>query len=195
MAYQSRYQSSQGASPDSLSPNFIRQIRNFMNNWLVEGGDFRFDGYRAHLRVNGGGTPVQPHPWKTTRNDDGATKRVSVLPGTINSLVPTNIFSPLTISGTGTEYVVLTMTSTGGTPESASLSIETTYPVPSATSASEPPTVAKDVLVALNDGIIYQIRETNLTATSVEVFQETVTNPSPSERQYIPWYRWEVGAS
>ena len=72
------------------------------------------------------------------------------------------------------------------------MSKETTYPVPSATTPSHPPTTVTDVLAVLNDGVVYQVRDTNLVATSVEVLQETVANPAVGERQYIPWYRWEI---
>jgi hypothetical protein len=75
------------------------------------------------------------------------------------------------------------------------LSIETDYPVPSATTPSAPPSTVKDVIAVLNDGVIFQIRDTNLVATSAEVFQETIDNPDPGERDYIPWYRWEVNVS
>jgi hypothetical protein len=151
------------------------------------------DGWVAKVKSSKNTSPI--NPWKTTRNDDGATKRVSIRPGTINSLVPTDIFSPITITGTGVEYIVLTMTSTWDSPVSASLSKETTYPVPSATTPSNPPTAVTDVLAVVNDGIVYQIRSTNLVATSLEVYQETVATPAVGERQYIPWYRWEVGES
>ena len=182
-------------SPDSLDVNFIRKIRAFMNNWEVSGGSFHFDGYRVKLRCGASSASVSSHPWKVTRSDDGLTKRVIVKPGTINSLVPTDIFEPIEITGTGTEYIVVTMTSTAGSPVSASLSKETTYPVPSATTPSSPPTAVTDVIAVLNDGVVYQIRSVNLVATSVEVYQETVASPAPGERQYIPWYRWEVGES
>lgn len=175
------------------SENFMRSVRNFMNNWVVEGGSFSFDGYRAKLRINPGSTAsTATHPFQVTRNDAGSTKRVSIRPGTINSVVPTNIFSPLTITGSGAEYVLLTATFTGDSPVSAALSIETTIPVPSATTPTNTPTAVKDVIAAIYDGTVYQIRNTNLTVTSVEVFQETVASPSPGERNYIPWYRWEV---
>jgi hypothetical protein len=39
-------------SNDDISQNFVRQARNFMNNWEVSGGSFSFDGYKASLRVN-----------------------------------------------------------------------------------------------------------------------------------------------
>lgn len=150
-------------------------------------------GQSISLRPQSGGSVTTP--WSTTRADVGETKYVSVYPGSINSLIPTDIFDPLEITGTGTEYVVLTMTSTSGSPVSASLSIETTYPVPSATSPSYPPTACTDVVAVIEDGVVYPVRSVNLLATSREVFQETVANPAVGERQYIPWYRWEVEES
>jgi len=151
-------------------------------------------GTTISVATNGGGASNR-HPFKVTRNDDGATKQVSVRPGTINSLVPSDIFEPIEITGSGTEYIVLTMTVTGNSPVSSSLSKETTYPVPSLTTPTDTPTAVKDVIAVLQDGKVYQIRDTNLTATATEVFQETVTSPSPGERNYIPWYRWEVGVA
>lgn len=174
----------------------VRRRLETLATWNVQGlifeknskyGPFTLGGYPQEASAS-----VVVSPWTTTRDDEGETLRVSVHPGTINSLVPTNIFDPIEITGIGVEYIVLTMTSTGDSPVSASLSKETTYPVPSATTPSNPPTAVTDVLAVLNDGVVYQVRDTNLVATSVEVLQETVANPVVGERQYIPWYRWEV---
>jgi len=59
MGVQQTTVSSQSASPYALSPNFIRQLRNFMNNWIVEGGSFRFDGYRTYLKVDKQPSPIE----------------------------------------------------------------------------------------------------------------------------------------
>lgn len=196
MPYKYNINSSQGASSD-VSPHFVRQVRNFMNNWLVENGTMYFDGYRVRLKINQQqATTNEPHPFKVYREDTQTTKYVKARPGTINNLVPTNIFDSLTITGSGVEYVVLTLSINGSdSPVSSVLSIETDYPVPSATTPSAPPSIVKDVIAVLNDGVIFQIRDTNLVATSAEVFQETIDNPDPGERDYIPWYRWEVNVS
>lgn len=181
------------------SPNgtMTKRLRNFMNNWEVSGGSFSFDGYKVRLRVNGGGAQFPaPHPFQVTRADTDLGTFVKVRPGTINNLVPTNIFDSLAITATGVEYVVLTVNlDSTPSPTSAVLSIETDYPVPSATTPTHPPSVAKDVIAVLNDGVIFQVRDTNLIATSAEVFQETIDNPDPGERDYIPWYRWEISES
>lgn len=177
-----------------------KQLRNFMRNWEVSGGSFSFDGQKVRLRINNTSQTGSVHPFKVYRADTTSegttTKKVKVKPGTINNLVPTNIFDALTITGSGVEYVVLTLSINGSdSPVSSVLSIETDYPVPSATTPSAPPSTVKDVIAVLNDGVIFQIRDTNLVATSAEVFQETIDNPDPGERDYIPWYRWEVNVS
>ena len=195
MPYKANITSSQPATSE-VSPHFVRQVRNFMNNWLVENGSIYFDGYRVRLKINESRQVTPAYPFKVYREDTQTTKYVKARPGTINNLVPTNIFDALTITGSGVEYVVLTLSINGSdSPVSSVLSIETDYPVPSATTPSAPPSTVKDVIAVLNDGVIFQIRDTNLVATSAEVFQETIDNPDPGERDYIPWYRWEVNVS
>ena len=37
--------------PNDLDANFVRKVKNFINNFSVDGGTFRFDGYRPMLRI------------------------------------------------------------------------------------------------------------------------------------------------
>jgi hypothetical protein len=145
----------------------------------------------------GGGAPATPpHPWKTTRNDDTETetKRVRVHPGSIGGVVPTNVFPPLTISGTGLEFVVLdvSINPANGGVSSCSLSIESTQPTPPVPTPSAPTSSFADVIAVIYDGSVYQVRSRNLNAFSQELFQETVEEPAIGERNYIPWYVWNV---
>ena len=166
-----------------------------MNNWEVSGGSFHFDGYRVKLRCGASSASVSSHPWKVTRSDDGLTKRVIVKPGTINSLVPTNIFEKLSITGSGIEYVVVTLSITSDSPNNATLSIESSPPIPSVTTEGSVPTEATDVIAVLNDGIVYQVRSKNIYAESYEVFRNPVASPVYGELNYVPWYRWEIKES
>ena len=50
---------------NEYTPGFLKQVRNFMNNWEVSGGSFSFDGYRAKLRVN---QPTSIEPFTVRRN-------------------------------------------------------------------------------------------------------------------------------
>jgi hypothetical protein len=142
---------------------------------------------------------VAPLPWAVIRNDGVDESdppepilRVRVNVGTIGGVVPSNIFAELTIAGTGTEYVVVTLTCTANAPSSAVLSVESAAPVPSATEAHSPPGTCTDVLAIVQDGISYQVRTRNLQVESEEVFREPVASPVPGEMNYIPWHRWKI---
>jgi hypothetical protein len=131
----------------------------------------------------------QNFPWECRKV--GATK-IKINIGSIAGIVPSNIFSELTIAATGTEYVVLTLTCTADAPSSAVMSVESAAPVPSATAANSPPGTCTDVLAIVQDGIPYQVRTRNLQVESEEVFREPVASPVPWEMNYIPWHRWKI---
>lgn len=169
----------------------MNAVARLINNMtVVRGGNLLITENAIEFRFLGGGSAK--HPWQVSVIDDAGTLTASVCPGSINSIVPTNIFSTFTVPATGTRYLVLEVSATDESPQTATLSLETTQPVPSLTTAETPPTVFKDVIAIIDDGKPFQIRSKNLIATSVEVYQETVSTPGVNERQYIPWYRWEV---
>jgi len=80
-AYKNNINSMQKASPDSLSPSFIRQLRNFMNNWLVVGGQFSFDGYRVMLRVAPGPSYVPQFSVSIAADSAGGHPQVNITSG------------------------------------------------------------------------------------------------------------------
>lgn len=149
-------------------------------------------GRTFNVRAAKKAAEVVPHPWKVTRDDAGEEKRVRVHPGSIDGVLPTNIFANLTITGTGVEYVVLTTNMLDAGVASCSLSIETDPPTPSGTAEDAAPDTLTDVIAVLMDGVIFQIRSTNL-ATQTEL---AVSIPTP---QVVPWrenlikfYKWRV---
>jgi hypothetical protein len=83
-------------SPDDLSPSFIKHVRNFMNNWEVQGGDFKFDGYRATLKVRSQIVQIGLTLWELYQEDAGTNPlQVSMRSGVCvntntTSLYPTN---------------------------------------------------------------------------------------------------------
>jgi len=58
-----------------------------MNNWIVEGGSFRFDGYRTYLKVDPQTSTrvvYLEHPWKLYQETaDIPGLRISMLPGVL----------------------------------------------------------------------------------------------------------------
>jgi hypothetical protein len=148
-----------------------------------------FAAMSAGERKGGGAADTPKHPWKVT---SASSTSVKVSVGTIGGIVPSNIFSELTIAGTGTEYVIVTATMTSNAPTSALLSIQTTAPTPSLTNESAPPAEVHDVLAVLLDGQIFQVRSRNLNVESQLVFEAPVTEPQIGEPNTTPWYRWAV---
>lgn len=145
------------------------------------------------VRLGGVGGAGGLMPWRTMRNDLEETKRVSVRPGSLSSILPTNIFDFLTISGSGVEYLVLTgAVSPSGGVISCELSIETDMPAASEPTPEAPSSEIRDVIAVLSDGKIYQVRDSNLNAVAVELFQVSIAEPAPGARQYTPWYVWTV---
>ncbi len=154
-----------------------------------------------NAKPGGGVVAIPPHPWKATRNDDSetepATKRVRVHPGSIGGVVPTNVLASandgLTITGTGLEYVVLNCVAESATIQSCSLSIESTQPPsPSATEAF-PPEEFQDLIAVISDGTILQIRDRNITATSVLALKADTEEAEPFRENVIRFYTWILG--
>lgn len=169
------------------------------NAWNQQLAPKRLALSAAPSKGGGGKLKTAPHPWKvrvstvTEGDPPEPVNQILVHPGSLNGIVPTNIFAPLTITGTGVEYVVLTTTASSEAGLlSCVLSLETSQPEVSHPSPFTPGTSFTDVIAVLYDGQPYQIRNNNLNADSSEIFQETVPAPALGERQYIPWYVWFV---
>jgi len=177
-------------APGQATPSFLRKMKNFMCNWEVSGASFSFDGKKVRLRVYPtGGIGAEAHPWKATLSGT----ELSVRQGTIDGILPSNIFSTLTIPDGSTRYITLNVSCTDSAPSSCTLSAETDAPVTSITLANTPPATFKDLIAVIADGTIHQIRDANLTATSQKVFDEPVSSPAPGEYNLVPYYRWVVG--
>ncbi len=141
----------------------------------------------AELEERGGGDGT--HPWKVTvENGD-----VYIHPGSIGGVVPTNMFAARTV-GAGLRFVVLdvSVSPTNSGVLSCSLSIGSTQPTPPVPTPAAPTSSFSDVIAVINDGAVFQVRSRNLNAFSQELFQETVEEPAIGERNYIPWYVWNV---
>ena len=184
---------------EMITQDFVRQVKNFINNFDVTGGNMRFDGVRARLTVDGGGGgggAFQDHPFRVYRNDDGATERVSMKPGTMNLLVPSDIHLPVNITASGVEYVYIKMTFSGGSttrPNVLEWGVQSAHPAISATTPESPPTEVYDVIAVLIDGAVSQIRYDNVTATSTFVLEEEEWDNAIGEFLTTPYYRWEIG--
>ncbi len=127
-------------------------------------------GHNYTLNQNAGGVTILPKgksalaakcPFTTfiaaNAIDPDTTIDVTFSPGTLNSLLPDNIFDTISIANTGLFYVILSATTDGHTVTSCSISIGTD-PV----GAQDPtpfalPTTFQVLLGIINDAVAYRV--------------------------------------
>lgn len=134
-----------------------------------------------------------PFPWQLidlTNNDAGHQLRVR--PGSINGLVPSNIFDIFPFDDSVTQWITLTVTSNGEAATSCLLSIETVEPGGIGSAAGSAPTEFTDVIGMIDGGTLYQVRAENLTAEVRETIRVDKSSPTPGTLTYVPHYTWRI---
>jgi hypothetical protein len=169
------------------------------NKPLVEKGlSARVTGSGTYIGLcknfNGGaaGAPTETHPFKIASSGDSVT----VQPGTINSVLPSNTFdggalrqfgvSPDTLS-----YVVLTASSDGSQITTAALSVETTAPPAQTPAAFGVPASAEWLLAVVYNSSVHQIIDDNLVVTGTQQFiADRDGTPEVGQLPYVAYFVW-----
>ena len=137
-----------------------------------------------------GGIPEGDFPWKTTFKKPANT--LSVFPGTLNGLLPSNIFSPIACSSSGLYYLKAKVTTNGKAVTAVTLAVENGYEdcVISAVENSAPTTLAF-IIAAISDGDIFQVQKTNIVITPTVAFIVSRTPPIPGDEPFVRWWTWQ----
>ena len=113
--------------------------------------------------------------------------------GTINMLAPSNIGSTFTIPGSGTRYLVLTVTASNGAVVSSVLSIETSPPAVLGNQIGYPQSTFAILLsVIVNLTPFRVIGPGSLQALSKEVFRVQKVMLTPDLLPYDSYYTWDI---
>lgn len=131
-----------------------------------------------------------PHPWRVGGGSGPLLQKVR--PGSLDGLVPVNIFAELEITGVDVEYIVLEGTMSDGGCTSCELVVSTAPPTPNLAAEGVPPATVYDTIAVLYNGVVYQVRSGNLTSASVLQFEAPDTAPAIGQPNTIPWYRWSL---
>lgn len=153
----------------------------------------------------GGGAGVIHTPWEISVAESPAGSGqyyASVRPGSVNSLVPSNIFSTFLLVG-GVNYVKIKCDTDGKTPNLITV-MANTNPTESAVVVAEntaPPTFY-DVIGLVRQTTsgnppatsnqIFQVRYTNLQATPIIDFLVPATPSNPGDEPFKRWWRWSI---
>lgn len=121
--------------------------------------------------------------------------KVKVTPGTVNGLVPTNIFDKFDISITGNRvyYVKIRALSNGSNITSCSIVVDTNLPTTQIPTPFAVPATLDILLAMIRGGIIY--RMIGVGSLDVSGTQQYITerpNAGPGELTYIPYYKFVV---
>ena len=137
------------------------------------------------------GAEVRLYPFEVSKI--GATS-LRIRSGTINGLVPTGIAGTFTMVGSGTEYVIMTVSATNAAITGATIAVGTTPPVVIPTTLGQPPTSFEVLLATVVNGKpVRTIGDGSLTATPVEVWRFAKAMPTPDAMPYDSYYSWRIG--
>jgi hypothetical protein len=119
-------------------------------------------------------------------------------PGTINGFTPSNIGSTFTMTGSGTEYVVLDVTMTNAVVTGATIRTPTPTIAPAAMPVvnGSPPSSFAVLLAVLVSGKPFRtIGNGSLTATPFEAYRLERAMLTPDSLPYDSYYSWRTGTT
>jgi hypothetical protein len=143
----------------------------------------------------GGTVASGPRPWDLTiREDEFGAKFASLRPGVVNDhILPTNIFSEISISGTGTEYVVLYCSAPTGYITDCAWAVDAILPGGRPIAANGLPVEAVCLLHVISDGVGYRVCPDAIRVRSAGPVLYTVRTgiSDPLEPRYDLWHVWD----
>ena len=193
MAILNKVQKNQTITSDLIN-NIIDSIRECQLQSVV-GGYFRRGpgGTTITVPPSKGGATAQICPFDPTVTAVTSGYQVSFSAGTINGILPTNIFSPLTgVTTASVNYFYIKCTSDGKLLTSAVIEKDTSVRTPQASNADTAPTTV-NVLIAYmtTAGVaVKTIPCSNITARVFPTIQEDNVTYVAGERNFKQYYNW-----
>lgn len=132
-------------------------------------------------------------PFTMSITASGVTRTITFRAGTINSLLPSNYLTGVTVPQAGTRYIVLDVTVTSGAITAAAFAADTTAPDAIAPFAGEPPTSFKVLIgVCINAKLFRVWGCGNIQAVPVEAFRLQKATPVAGQVPYDVYYTWQL---
>jgi hypothetical protein len=165
-------------------------------------GTGTYIGLAASLPRGGGtSTPATFHPFQITSfadpesNPEFPSYLVSVRPGTINNLLPTNILdgeslATFALPANTFNYVVLSCAAASNALTSCEIALESSPPSAQTPLAFALPTTYEVTLGIVYNTSVYQIVTTNLSVGSVQACITDKANPTPGSLPYNVFLQW-----
>src|SRR5690606_8557026 len=100
----------------------------------------------------GAGGSSNPCPFDITLTPEGGNYRLTIHPGTINNILPSNYLSGITFAQNGTFYICLDVLTSSAEIVSCSLIADSNLPIAPKVSPNSPPTSFKYLIGIVIDG-------------------------------------------
>lgn len=120
--------------------------------------------------------------------------RITLRPGTINTIVPSNMFSNFAIPLTGTYYTSLDCTTDGTSVTAAVINVSTTPPAPLDEDMGAAPDFFQLLLGMTVDLKIYQFIDYVLFAFPIRTIYSIKDSPEPGQPYYDLHYSWQLNS-
>lgn len=159
------------------------------NNIPIRGHPFGAVPTAQVVTPQGGGAATT-YPF--TCKISGTTLRLT--PGTVNSLVPSNMTSSFIISTSGTFYVMLDCNAVNAAITAAAIAVYSIPPVAIPSLIAQPPTTFSVCLAVIVNGVAYRsIGNGSVSANAYEVARFAKPMPSPDAMPYDSYFSWRIG--
>jgi hypothetical protein len=160
-----------------------------------QSGDGTYIGLAANFQQT---SRPELHPFKITSRPNPESENsylVTVQPGTINGLLPTNTFSGAalqtqTIAGNSLQNVVLSATGDGTKLVSCQLTISSSPPATQTPGLYTLPSQLNILLGVVYNATVYQVVYDNLNYAGTEVLRTAKSQPAPGEVAFNIYYAW-----
>ena len=165
-------------------------------------GNQTWIGLAASLPRGGSSTPAETHPFQITSfadpesSPESPSYLVTVRPGTLNTLLPTNTFddgglTKFALTKDTMKNVVLTAQSDGQQFVSCALSLDSTAPDAQEPALFELPSTVKFLIGVVYNSSAYQIVRDNIAVTGkVQLTTDKAAPAQPGQLPYDIFYVW-----
>ena len=135
------------------------------------GGGFSRSLLGTSIWARGGAEDAQVVPFDITDQTVAGAVTLTFWPGTINGIMPSNMFDPQTVDATSLWYVIATATTDGSAVTGIVLSASTTAPTPQTAATNAMPSTVAITVGIYKAGLAYNIAGKNITMTPVQINQ------------------------
>lgn len=140
--------------------------------------------------IRGGG--VAPFPWQMIIVTVDGTYYVKCRLGTINNMIPINMFEQFAITDTGTWYVILDVDTDGYRPVTCNLGVDTSPPPPLDVDVNVAPDNFQVLIGTIVNLVKFQAVDGLLSATPTIALQTLTENPQPGRPYWDNNYMWNL---